>query len=42
MPGNRVVEAGLGLVEAEVVLAELERFFSRPPLMPMKWKSSLA
>jgi hypothetical protein len=30
MPGNRVVEAGLGLVEAEAVLAELERLFYRP------------
>jgi hypothetical protein len=33
---DRGVEAGLALVEAEVVLAELESFFSRPPLMPMK------
>jgi hypothetical protein len=29
MPGNRGVEADLGLVEPETVLAELEIFFRR-------------
>jgi hypothetical protein len=40
--GDRGVEPGLALVEAEAVLAELEIFFSGPLLMPMKWKLSLA
>jgi len=40
--GDRGVQAYLRLVEAEAVLAELEIFFSQPPLMPVKKKSSLA
>jgi hypothetical protein len=40
--GDRGVEPGLALVEAEAVLAELEIFFSRPLLIPVKKKSSLA
>jgi hypothetical protein len=42
VPGDRGVEADLGLVEPEAVLAELEIFFSRPLLIPVKKKSSLA
>jgi hypothetical protein len=34
--GDRGVEADLGLVEAEAVLAKLERFFNQPLLMPVK------
>jgi hypothetical protein len=40
--GDRGVEAGLALVEAETILAEREIFFSQPPLIPVKKKSSLA
>jgi hypothetical protein len=36
------VQARLALVQAEVVLAELESLFNRPPLMPVKRKLSLA
>jgi hypothetical protein len=32
---DRGVEPGLALVQAEVVLPELEIFFSRPLLMPV-------
>ena len=39
--GDRGVEPDLGLVEAEAVLAEAELFFSQPPLIPVKKKSSL-
>ena len=39
---DRGVEAGLALVEAEVVLPELESFLNRPLLIPVKWKPSLA
>jgi hypothetical protein len=42
MPGDRGVEPGLALVQAEVALAELEALLNRPPLMPVKRKSSLA
>jgi hypothetical protein len=42
VPGDRGVQADLGLVEPEAVLPELEIFFSRPPLIPVKKKSSLA
>jgi hypothetical protein len=42
VPGDRGIEAGLGLAGAEAVLAELEIFFNQPPLMPVKEKSSLA
>jgi hypothetical protein len=42
VPGDRVVEADLGLVEAEAALTGSEIFFSRPPLIPVKKKSSLA
>ena len=41
VPGDRGVEPDLGLVEAEAVLAEAEFFFSQPPLIPVKKKSSL-
>ena len=41
MAGDRGVEPGLALVEAEVVLAELEIFFNRPLVMPLKRKLSL-
>ena len=40
--GDRGVEPGLALVEAEAVLAEFKIFFSRPLLIPVKKKSSLA
>jgi hypothetical protein len=40
--GDRGVEPGLALVEPEAVLAEREIFFSRPLLIPVKKKSSLA
>ena len=40
--GDRGVEPDLALVQAEAALAELEIFFSRPPLIPVKKKSSLA
>ena len=40
--GDRGVEPGLALVQAEAVLPELEIFFSRPLLIPVKKKSSLA
>ena len=40
--GDRGVEPGLALVEAEAVLAELEIFLNQPPLMPVKRKLSLA
>ena len=39
---DRGVQAGLALVEAEAVLAELEIFLNQPPLMPVKRKLSLA
>jgi len=42
VPRDRGVEADLGLVEPEAVLPELETFFSRPLLIPVKKKSSLA
>ena len=38
---DRGVEPGLALVEPEVVLPELEFFFNRPPLIPLKRKPSL-
>ena len=34
--GDRGVEPGLALVQAEAVLPELEILFNRPPLMPLK------
>jgi hypothetical protein len=40
--GDGGVEPGLALVKAEAVLAEGEIFFSRPLLIPVKKKSSLA
>jgi len=40
--GDGGVEADLGLIQAEVVLAELEFFLNRPPLMPVKRELSLA
>jgi len=36
VPGDRGIEANLGLVEPEAVLAELEIFFNQPPVMPLK------
>jgi hypothetical protein len=42
VPGDRCVEADLGLVKPEAVLAEFEIFFSQPLLIPVKKKSSLA
>ena len=42
VPGDRMVEPDLGLVQPELVLPELESFFNRPPLMPVKRKLSLA
>jgi len=42
VPGDRDMRPDLGLVEAEVVLAELEILLSRPLLIPVKKKSSLA
>jgi len=42
VPGDRGMRPDLGLVEAEVVLAELEILLSRPLLIPVKKKSSLA
>src|SRR4029077_2628077 len=36
------MHADLGLVEGEVVLAELEALLNRPPLMPLKRNPSLA
>ncbi len=42
VPADRVPGAHLGLVAAECVLSGLERFLSRPPLIPIKKKSSLA
>jgi len=36
MPEDRGVEPDLGLVEPEAALAELETFFNRPLLMPVK------
>jgi len=42
MPGDRGVEADLGLVQAEAALAELEALLNLPPVMPVKQKSSLA
>jgi len=39
---DRGVEPRLALVQAEVVLSEFESFFSQPPLIPVKKKSSLA
>ena len=39
-PGR--VAADLVLVQSCQALAGLERLFSRPPLMPMKWNLSLA
>src|ERR1039457_3183182 len=42
VPGDRGVEPDLGLVQAELVLPELESFFNQPPLMPVKRKLSQA
>ena len=42
VPADRVPGAGLALVPAKEVLPGLERFFSRPLLIPVKKKSSLA
>jgi hypothetical protein len=39
---DRGVKPGLALIQAEAVLPEPEIFFSRPPLIPVKKKSSLA
>ncbi len=39
---DRGVEPGLALVQPEAVLAEFEIFYSRPLLMPVKRKRSLA
>ena len=36
VPGDRGVQADLGLVEAEAVLAEFEIFLNQPLLMPVK------
>jgi hypothetical protein len=33
MPGDRGVEADLGLIQPEAVLAELEIFLNQPPVM---------
>ena len=38
VPGDRGVEPDLGLIQPELVLSELEAFFSQPPLMPVKKK----
>jgi hypothetical protein len=40
--GDRGVQPGLAVIQAEGVLAELETFFNQPPLMPVKRKLSLA
>jgi hypothetical protein len=42
VPAGRVPGAGLALVPAQQVLPGLERFLSRPLLIPVKKKSSLA
>jgi hypothetical protein len=42
VPEDSGVEAGLALVQPEAVLAEFEIFLSRPLLIPVKKKSSLA
>jgi hypothetical protein len=42
MPVPGVVEPDLVLVEADFTFPCFEAFFSRPPLMPVKKKSSLA
>src|SRR6266498_6056553 len=42
VPAERVVRPGLALVPAEGVLPRLESYFSRPLLIPVKKKSSLA
>jgi hypothetical protein len=42
VPQDRGVEPGLALVEAEAALSELEALLSRPLLIPVKKKSSLA
>jgi hypothetical protein len=42
VPQDRGVEACLALVQAEAALSELEALLNRPPLMPVKRKSSLA
>jgi hypothetical protein len=42
VPADRVPGPGLALVPAEGVLSCLERYFSRPLLIPVKKKSSLA
>jgi hypothetical protein len=42
VPADGVPGPGLALVPAEHVLARFERFLSRPPLIPVKKKSSLA
>jgi hypothetical protein len=42
VPQDRGVEPGLALVQAEAAFSELEAFLNRPPLIPMKRKSSLA
>jgi hypothetical protein len=42
VPADGLEEPGLGLVPGQDVLSRLERFFSRPLLIPVKKKSSLA
>ena len=42
VPADAVPAPGLGLVPAEHVFSRFERFLSRPLLIPVKKKSSLA
>jgi hypothetical protein len=42
VPADPVPAPGLGLVPAQDVLSGFEGFFSQPPLIPVKKKSSLA
>jgi len=42
MPGDRGVEADLGLIEPEAAFPRPEILLSRPLLIPVKKKSSLA
>ena len=42
VPGDRGVEPDLGLVQPEQSFPDSEIFFSRPLLIPVKKKSSLA
>jgi len=42
VPADRVPSAGLGGVPAEGVFSGFESDFNRPPVMPVKQKSSLA